>query len=82
MVSSHASGISLHLLFLLFCCAGVNRAPWTAADDVAMEAHHAQLGPRWVEIGRRMGRCENLVKNRWYTKHREGKKSGSGARGA
>ena len=60
--------------------AGLNRGPWTEEEEATLLRHHTELGNRWSEIARRMGRSENTVKNHWYagTKKYAGKKrSGS-----
>jgi hypothetical protein len=42
-------------------------APWTPEEDQVLQAKHAEIGPKWVEISRHLsGRSGNAVKNRWH----------------
>lgn len=44
----------------------INKEPWTADEDNMIIAAHAEIGPRWAEIAKRLpGRSDNSVKNRF-----------------
>ena len=50
---------------------------WTPEEDKVLFEAHVRLGSRWTEIaGLLPGRTNNLVKNRWNSKHRSIVKSG------
>lgn len=41
------------------------QGPWTDAQIEALAAAHAELGPKWVEIGKRIGRLARDCRTRW-----------------
>jgi hypothetical protein len=44
----------------------LNNGPWTAAEEVLLDAKVREMGPRWAEIARSFhGRSDVNVKNHW-----------------
>lgn len=44
---------------------GAKQGPWTQAQIEALAAAHAELGPKWAEIGKRIGRLARDCRTRW-----------------
>ncbi|PCH33331.1 hypothetical protein WOLCODRAFT_159989 [Wolfiporia cocos MD-104 SS10] len=43
----------------------LRRGDWSAAEDAALAAAHARLGPRWGRVGLELGRSGLGCRNRW-----------------
>lgn len=53
----------------------INRGFWTTKEDIKLLESFIQLGKKWAEIAKRVGkRTENCVKNRWVSLMKKYKK--------
>jgi hypothetical protein len=49
-------------------CPTIKKGSWSKEEDIIIMKSVAELGTKWRKISRIMsGRCENDIKNRWYT---------------